>query len=1010
MMKRIAWCKENLFLILSFFLVAFIPLYPKIPLIDVTQTWVYVRLEDVLVFFSFIALAVHYIRKRNLFADTPLTIPIVWYLGIGLLSLVNAIIFIFPYSNGQYFTHLGVLHYLRRIEYISLFFLGFEAFRRTVRLPALATVIACTFAGIVLYGFGQKFWGWPAFLTMNEEFAKGIPLQLPSTARIPSLFGGHYDLAAYLVFMIPIIGSFVIGTKTWWQKVIFLLLSVGGLVLLLFTASRISFGVYLVAISTMLFWHKKYWLIPIVIVASIFILNITSGASERFYKTFRVSNVIVDLSTGKPIGTLEKLEGTEAVLQEIESPAEETLPKGSGFISIPKSGEPIGETVEEGTEGQIKKVTMYTTADITTGSGDVATLSGSFLIQKALVYDISITTRFQGQWPRAMAAFQRNIFLGSGFSTLSVAADGDYHRMLGETGLLGTVAFLGIFAYSFLYFWKVKESLSPLTRSFTIGVFSGLVGLLANAVLIDVFEASKVALTMWLMLGFAFAAMVKEKALTIDYLGFLKRIFTHKIAYPLYMIIILFLIWGKATSLYFMGDDFTWLRWATESKLSDILEYFTVSNGFFYRPIPKLVYFMQFSVIWLKPFSYHLTPLLLLSGTMLCLYRFLRNVKTPWIIAWIGALLFMMLSIHHENIFWVSGQSSVLAGFFFMAALALVSERIFTHKIMKWVQSFGIILCTALSMLSYDGMVVAPLILSIVGYGIFKRGKKVFWILALIPLYILLRNYAGSVPPSGDYGYKWSTFIVNSCANSVTYFVSVFTGPIAIEWAEKMRVSLKTFLLPITIGIGILIGVFTGVALKNKRIINSYKQYFIWALCFILSLAAYLGLGGTSERYVYIASLFVVIAITRMMSDLFEKKLYIWFAVVLLGVVNMGIWNVREIERLYNDWKMAGTIVEQSLLKIKKETFPPKDRKTFFILNTPIRYGRAWIYPTGMTDAIWHMYRQSPFRVIPVSSLADAFSFELTTGDREVFVFDGYELKRGIREETVVEPTHEGNK
>ena len=75
---------------------------------------------------------------------------------------------------------------------------------------------------------------------------------------------------------------------------------------------------------------------------------------------------------------------------------------------------------------------------------------------------------------------------------------------------------------------------------------------------------------------------------------------------------------------------------------------------------------------------------------------------------------------------------------------------------------------------------------------------------------------------------------------------------------------------------------------------------------------------------------------------------------------------------------------------------------TFFFINTPIRYGRAWIFPVGLTDAIWHMYRQSPFTVVPVSSIEEAFQYPIRTGDREVFIFEKYVLKRGVREEIVI--------
>ena len=47
---------------------------------------------------------------------------------------------------------------------------------------------------------------------------------------------------------------------------------------------------------------------------------------------------------------------------------------------------------------------------------------------------------------------------------------------------------MGILAVSFLVFAKRKDSLAPLEKTFVIGVYAGLVGLMVNAVLIDVFE------------------------------------------------------------------------------------------------------------------------------------------------------------------------------------------------------------------------------------------------------------------------------------------------------------------------------------------------------------------------------------------------------------------------------------------------------------------------------------------------------------------------------------------
>lgn len=984
--------------VMTLFLLAFIPLYPKIPLLDITQTWVSVRFEDILLAITAVVLLVTFIRDRRI-TKSPLCRPIFIYWIVGFVSLINALVFIFPHLTGVLYPHLAVLHFIRRIEYMLLFFVAYEALKKKESIMPLIWTLGISYFLIILYGFGQKFLGFPAFLTMNEEFAKGIPLRLPPTARFPSTFGGHYDLAAYLVLTIPIMGSLVFGMKKLWQKIVFFALTLLGLEMLLFTASRISFGVYLIVMSVMLFWQKKSLFIVPMIVVSMVVMTFTSGASERFYKTFSVSNVIVDLSTGKPIGTLDTLNGTQATLLPIASPAQESLPRGSEFISLP---------TDEVSGDQIKLVQYYKSVDVDGATGDMATVSGSFLVQKALVYDISITTRFQGQWPKAMEAFKRNIFLGSGYSALSVAVDGDYHRMLGETGIIGSIAFLGIFAVAFHLFSTYKNTLSSVERAFVIGLFAGIVGLLVNAILIDVFEASKVAYTLWALLGVAMAILLRGKQVTLHYFGLLKDIATRPAAYSMYLLLAITLIWGKTFHLYFLGDDFTWLRWAAESKTSDIVSFFTQSQGFWYRPIPKLWYFALFSLVWLKPAMYHGLSVVLLLSTSFFIYRTLRIRSISRVFAWFGTLLFAVLSIHHENVYWISGQSSMLSGFFLMLAVYLNEESyVWLRRIPKFFIGLSMVILTLLSMFSYDGMVIAPIIVVLLAYAKNKKNMWPWMVIFCIPYYLWLRSQATALAPQGNYGYKTSTFLVNSITNTAGYMVSLFLGPKLIEIWNNWRVISRSHLKEITIGVTAVGLVIVGWLWKKRMFINRFGDALIWLVAFGIALTAYAPLGGMADRYVYIPSMFLIIALILLVSRIW-KETHSWFikAMICTTYVGLLIWNVKEVQRLGTDWEFASKTVEQALLVIKKETYPPKDIKTFFFIpSIPIRYGSAWIFPTGMNDAIWHMYRQSPYRIFTMPTIEDAYNFSITMGDREIFVFEDYKLKRGVRETKFVPVT-----
>lgn len=1002
MKKLIGWCKQRWLLLASCFLVAFIPLYPKLPLFDIVQTWVYIRFEDLLVAIVG-AVFVLMLWRRKLFPATSLTTPILVYWGVGLVSLIFSILFIGP-KLLEYFPHLAFLHYIRRLEYMALFFIGYYAlFRKPANLHVLIWTLGVTVLGIIVYGVGQKFLGFPAYLTMNEEFAKGLPLRLPPTARIASTFGGHYDLGAYLVMVIPIFGSLVFGMGKLWQKLAMFLLAVGSLVLLLFTASRISFLVYLVAISAMLIWKKKPLFILPVVLLSFVMLNFVSSASERFYKTFRFSDVIVDLSTGQPIGTLDELEGNTAKVETQESPGVENLPKGSGFIGV--------ATTPTKPSKNIKTIEYITSSALATGSGEIATISGSFLIQKAFVYDISLTTRFQGQWPKAIEAFNRNIFLGSGYSTLSVASDGDYLRMLGETGIIGTIAFLGIFLMAFSVFLRDKSKLDRVSESFVVGMFAGLVGIFLNAILIDVFEASKVAFSMWLLLGAAMAVLATSAKSGESYTRLLLRTFTSRLSIVLYIGIAIFVIYGSVLSHYFIGDDFTWLRWAASAQIQSIGSYFTDAGGFFYRPLPKILYQVLYSVFWLKPQAYHVVSVLMFFWLTAMVYTLLlRHGVRAWI-AFATTALFIVLSVHHEIVFWISTFSHAMsAGFLFTALLVFDSAWKKTTRFSPVLWLVGTLLVFA-SALSYEGGSISGLVVVCIGvflYGV--RSWAYIGVLATTLLYWVMRSQAGAVGASGDYGVRPVTFVVNSFANCAGYLSAILFGPKAVELFAALRQNLRQHILVASV-LASVAGVIIALKLYwYRHTLHIYQKSFVWIGASVLSMVPFLGLGGISERYALVPSAFFILALGCAWETAWATVKAGWVRCGIAALVfTLIVWNYIDLRRVSNDWKKASSVSETTILALKANYFPLQDKQAFVFVDTPIRLGRAWIFPTGLDDALWHMFKFNghPYRIYTAASTEEAFKVTSPIGTPIVLVFDGYTIKLATREVKTIEVDEE---
>jgi len=451
-----------------------VPLYPKFPLFKIPGTYVAIRLEDFLIIFIALVWALTQLRQRLKFLRDDLSQTIIAYLAIGFLSLFSAV-----FITQTVEPHIAFLHSIRRVQYLVVFFIMVSSIKSKKDIRFFVQVFLLTAFLVFLYGIGQKFFMFPVISTMNVEFAKGLALRLAAGARVSSTFAGHYDLAAYLVLLLPLTMAVVVAAKKKWQRV-FLLFFYGFLFwLLLASASRISFAAYLGAMTiTLVFLKKKAWIIPVIVlslVTSLFATELT----ERYAHTLRVS--------------LFKMEAINIQLPWSKKPTKIAFEPEPTATPIPLPSEP----------GVVVPVKVYkiTPTPTPTPSGRKYVYYGGG--EEAPPEDRSTAIRLNVEWPRAIRAFLKNPLLGTGYSSITLATDNDYLRALGEVGLLGFLFFSLIFIKIGLEAKKVIFSKQPIEaeKAILIGLVGGALGFLANALFIDVFEASKVAITFWLLMG-----------------------------------------------------------------------------------------------------------------------------------------------------------------------------------------------------------------------------------------------------------------------------------------------------------------------------------------------------------------------------------------------------------------------------------------------------------------------------------------------------------------------------
>ncbi|MBI3396900.1 O-antigen ligase family protein [Candidatus Woesebacteria bacterium] len=436
------------------FLLLAIPLYPKFPFITIPGTYVSVRLEDFLIgVVSLLAIVVVFPNIKQFFKKD-IEFSIFVFLLVTGVSVVSAILI-----TKTVLPHIALLHWSRRIEYFLPFLIGTVVMKKNqnTTIDFFVRCLMIVVFVVFLYGVGQKYLSWPVIITQNEEYSKGIALRYIPGAHINSTFAGHYDLATYLILVLPIIVTLLFILKSKWERPLLLIVWLSGLWLLANAISRISIISYLGATCLALIISKKIKAIPVVLVISLVIFGLSGDLVARYNRIIEVS-----------LKNLQKINKVIYITKEVY--AQESEPHRT------QSQTPVP-------------------------------------VSKAIFEDRSTSIRLNVEWPRAMRAFTKNPILGTGFSSITLATDNDFLRLLGEVGLMGFFAFTLILARLVAFSikkLKIITSLSGAELGFAAGVIGGFTGILVNAMFIDIFEASKVAIMLWLIIGI-FIQMVRNK-------------------------------------------------------------------------------------------------------------------------------------------------------------------------------------------------------------------------------------------------------------------------------------------------------------------------------------------------------------------------------------------------------------------------------------------------------------------------------------------------------------------
>lgn len=548
--KMLSWLDTNILLVLSGFLLMFIPLYPKLPLFDIIPGYIVrVRVEDIFIFLTTFIWLIQLYRGKAVW-KTLLTNILIGYALVGALSTLSAVIITKTIPLDIWHIGKSLLHYLRYLEYFSLFFITYSATRTAKDARFLLHVMILTILGVSLYGFGQKYFYWPVYSTMNREFSKGIRLILDENARVQSTFGGHYDLGAYLVITLPLLMAAVYSSKEKISTFVYGSTLVSGMLLLVLDASRSSFGGFILAsiIVTLLYAlqqkttkQKAIWFFTryslFILIIGVQSVYFGQSISERLLQTLQgypVLNTAYHTFNAQRkefmYETLPELNGmSDSVdnLFKVEKPAN-SITTSQAEVLIASDTQPVPADKPVDVYVDVPAPTEVATISATGEETTIIVYKERTYSDNAKLHGLSYAIRLDTLWPRAIEGFKKNPLLGSGYATLTKesldqfteaeSTDNNFLRTLGETGLLGFITFYGTIVIMLKESFKHILSKRNNSSSFMLAsiMIAASIGLLFNAIYIDVFAASKVAFTYWGLVGITLATLHQQNLEPIE--------------------------------------------------------------------------------------------------------------------------------------------------------------------------------------------------------------------------------------------------------------------------------------------------------------------------------------------------------------------------------------------------------------------------------------------------------------------------------------------------------------
>lgn len=201
-----------------------------------------------------------------------------------------------------------------------------------------------------------------------------------------------------------------------------------------------------------------------------------------------------------------------------------------------------------------------------------------------------------------------------------------------------------------------------------------------------------------------------------------------------------------------------------------------------------------------------------------------------------------------------------------------------------------------------------------------------------------------------------------------------------------------------------------------RKMIDEERRIVVFGLFFfVIALLPFLGLGNITSRYSYLATAGLVILFAFFLKKIYSylssiNGRYIGLASTSGMVIVFVALHLFQLQKIHTDWKVASEMSKRFIISLEGMYINEwrQEHMQFYFVNVPIRFGEAWVFPVGLSDAVWFVTRNEYIGVHQVSSLPQALGVAKDLPSERVFEFDnsgGVIERKKIKKASVVSTT-----